>query len=39
MDKSQFTPLQWLDHWAETTPNKVFLHQPVNRVVQSHTLS
>jgi long-subunit acyl-CoA synthetase (AMP-forming) len=39
MDKSQFTPLQWLDHWAETTPNKVFLHQPVNRVVQTHTWS
>ena len=37
MDKSQFTPLQWLEHWAETTPNKVFLHQPVNRVVQTHT--
>lgn len=36
MDTSQFTPVHWLNHWAEKTPNKVFLNQPVNREVQTH---
>ena len=37
MDSSQFTPVHWLNHWAETTPERVFLHQPVERKIQTHT--
>jgi long-subunit acyl-CoA synthetase (AMP-forming) len=37
MDKSQFTPIHWLNHWADNTPNKVFMHQPVDRKIQTHT--
>jgi len=39
MDSSQFTPVHWLNHWSETTPDKVFMHQPVNREIQTHTWS
>ncbi|TKB00849.1 AMP-dependent synthetase [Alteromonas portus] len=31
------TPVDWLNHWAKKTPNKVFLHQPKNRVIETHT--
>lgn len=37
MGKNQFTPVHWLNHWAETTPNKVFLHQPKDRQFETHT--
>lgn len=39
MDTSQFTPVHWLNHWAENTPNKIFLQQPVDRAYQTHTWS
>ncbi len=37
MDSSLNTPVHWLNHWTETTPDKIFLHQPVNRKVETHT--
>lgn len=37
MDSSQFTPVHWLNHWSETTPDKIFLEQPVDRTYQTHT--
>lgn len=37
MDSSQFTPIHWLNHWSATTPDKIFLEQPVDRTYQTHT--
>lgn len=39
MDSSQFTPIHWLNHWSATTPDKIFLEQPVDRTYQTHTWS
>lgn len=39
MDISKFTPVHWLNHWASETPDKIFLHQPVNRQIETHTWS
>lgn len=36
---SQFSPVHWLNHWAEQSPNQTFLHQPKNRQVETHTWS
>lgn len=36
-NKSHFSPVHWLNHWAETSPNQTFLHQPKNRQVETHT--
>lgn len=35
-NNSHYTPVHWLNHWAENTPNKVYLHQPKNRNVETH---
>ncbi|GAB2995936.1 AMP-binding protein [Psychrosphaera aestuarii] len=36
MDTSLFSPVHWLNHWASETPEKVFLHQPKNRQIETH---
>lgn len=37
MDNRQFTPVHWLNHWVQQSPSKIFLHQPKNRQVETHT--
>lgn len=34
MDTSKFSPVHWLNHWAEKTPDRIFLHQPKNRQIE-----
>ncbi|NVK23452.1 MAG: AMP-binding protein [Gammaproteobacteria bacterium] len=36
MTNNQFTPVHWLDHWAEKTPKKIFLQQPKSRHIETH---
>jgi long-chain acyl-CoA synthetase len=31
------TPLEAFTHWVDTTPNKIFLRQPINRVFKEYT--
>ncbi|MEN2283202.1 AMP-binding protein [Algoriphagus sp. SE2] len=35
--KSLNTPLEAFAHWVNTTPNKTFLRQPINRVYKEYT--
>ena len=35
-NKNHFSPVHWLNYWAEQAPNQVFLHQPKNRNVETH---
>ena len=37
MDVSVMSPIHWLEHWVSQTPDKVFLHQPKNRQIETHT--
>ncbi len=39
MDTSSFSPIHWLSHWSEQTPEKIFLQQPKNRVIETYTWS
>ncbi len=36
-NKNHFSPVHWLNYWAEQAPNQVFLHQPKNRNVETHS--
>lgn len=36
-NNTHFSPVHWLNHWADQTPNTTFLHQPKNRQVETHT--
>ena len=37
MDYTRQTPVDMLLHWAQTRPDAVYLHQPVNRIWQHYT--
>lgn len=37
MDVTVMSPIHWLEHWVNETPDKVFLHQPKNRQYETHT--
>ena len=37
MANNQLTPVHWMNHWAEKTPEKIFLHQPKQRQIETHT--
>ena len=36
-NNTHFSPVHWLNHWAEQIPNSIYLHQPKNRQVETHT--
>ena len=39
VNNKKLTPVDWLSHWERTTPNRIYLRQPINRRWREYTLT